>query len=128
MLTYLKCSLPLKLVEAYANVFKPIKSRVLSIHSTNYNYINHMTLPSRSFFLIEVALLSSNSLSNSLGCLLSHGQGVSYSSARHNSNKLSAILFWPLLSKASKRHPTVASRPLISLHFSSTADALSLAR
>lgn len=43
-------------------------------------------------------------------------------------NKLSAILFWPLLSKASKRHPTVASRPLISLHFSSTADALSLAR
>ena len=46
-----------------------------------------MTLPSRSFFLIEVALLSSNSLSNSLGRLLSHGQGLSYSSARHNSEK-----------------------------------------
>lgn len=74
-------------MEAYANVFKPIKSRVLSIYSTNYNYIHHMTLPSRSFFLIEVALLSSNSLSNSLGCLLSHGQGLSYSSARHNSGK-----------------------------------------
>lgn len=74
-------------MEAYANVFNPIKSRVLSIYSTNYNYIHHMTLPSRSFFLIEVALLSSNSLSNSLGCLLSHGQGLSYSSARHNSGK-----------------------------------------
>ena len=87
-LTYLKFSLPIKLVEAYANVLKPIRSRVLPIYSSNYNYIHHMTFGFLQFFFCSsIAFLTSNSLSTSLGCLLPHSQGLSYSSACHNSEK-----------------------------------------
>lgn len=84
--TYLKCILPIKSVEAYANVFKPIQSWVLPIYSTNY-HIHHMTLPFRSFSLFVVALFSSTSLSSSLGFLPTKQTGLSYRSARRNSDK-----------------------------------------
>lgn len=84
--TYLKCILPIKSVEAYANVFKPIQSWVSPIYSTNY-HIHHMTLPFRSFSLFVVALFSSTSLSSSLGFLPTKQTGLSYRSARRNSDK-----------------------------------------
>ena len=46
-----------------------------------------MTLPFRSFSLFVVALFSSTSLSSSLGFLPTKQTGLSYRSARRNSDK-----------------------------------------